>query len=53
MNYNIQSLTEETAFLWTSMAGAPPCSSSVGMWEIASNVEGLAGYIRYIYLEFF
>lgn len=53
MNYTIDRLTEETAFLWTSMSGAPPCSSSVGMWELAMNVEALAGYIRYIYLENF
>ena len=53
MNYTIDSLSEETAFLWTSMSGAPPCSSSVGMWELALNVASLAGYIRYIYLENF
>ena len=53
MNYTIDSLTEKTTFLWTSMSGSPPCSSSVGMWELALNVEGLAGYIRYIYLENF
>jgi len=53
MNYTIANLAEETAFLWTSMSGAPPCSSSVGMWEFALNVQGLVGYIRYIYLENF
>jgi len=51
MNYTIDSLAEETVFLWTSMSAA--CSSSVGMWELALNVASLAGYIRYIYLQNF
>ncbi|HZK55618.1 MAG TPA: hypothetical protein VFC84_15725 [Desulfosporosinus sp.] len=53
MNYTIDRLSEDTAFLWTSMSGAPPCSSSVGMWELALNIKSLAGYVRYIYLENF
>ena len=51
MNYTIDRLSEDTAFLWTSMSGAPPCSSSVGMWELALNVKALAGYVRYIYIN--